>query len=232
MKLKCILVDDELMARKHLQRLVEQHSGLELLGVFENAESALVMLREQDVDLLLLDVEMPGLSGFDLLGQLSSMPFVIMTTSKVEYAFEAYEYQVTDYLKKPIISPRFNLAVEKVLDLAASKLAEKEAGGSHSEIYIKHEGRYIRLPYEEIQFIENVGDYVKIFTAKNSYIVHSTMKSLDEKLGKNFLRVHRSFIVSLNKIVDIEENTLVIGTKVIPISRANKAELMNRLNML
>ncbi len=232
MKLKCIIVDDELMARKNLQRLVDQHSALELLGVFENAEDALLLLNEQEIDLLLLDVEMPGLSGFDLLARLSFMPSVIMTTSKVEYAFEAYEYQVTDYLKKPIIGPRFNLAVEKVLEIAVNKQAEKEAGSGHNEIYIKHEGRYIRLPYEEIQFIENVGDYVKIFTAKNSYIVHSTMKSLDEKLGKNFLRVHRSFIVSLNKIVDIEENTLVIGNKVIPISRANKNELMNRLNML
>ena len=125
--------------------------------------------------------------------------------------------------------PRFNLAVEKVLELSQKK---ENAQSQHNEIYIKHDGRYIRLPYSDIQYVENVGDYVKIFTSKHSYVIHSTMKSLEEKLGKKFLRVHRSYIVHLEKIVDIEENNLVIANKVIPISRANKSELLNRLNML
>ena len=229
MKLKCIIVEDEIMARKSLQRLCEQHDSLQLIAAFENAEDALAFLATEEVDLIWLDVEMPGLSGFGLLENLTSMPQVIMTTTKTEYAFDAYQYQVTDYLQKPITLPRFKVAVEKVLELNSRKTA---VSPERQEIYVKIEGRYIRLPYAEITFVENVGDYVKIFTTKNSYVVHTTMKYLEEKLGSQFLRVHRSFIVHLDKIVDIEENNLVIGNKVIPISRANKAELMTRLNML
>lgn len=229
MKLKCIIVEDEVMARKSLQRLCEQHESLDLVSVFENAEDALVFLSTEKVDIIWLDVEMPGLSGFDLLESLTSIPQVIMTTTKTEYAFNAYQYQVTDYLKKPIMMPRFKMAVDKVLELNARKTS---VSPQRQEIYVKSEGRYIRLPYTDILYIENIGDYVKIFTQDNSYIIHTTMKYLEEKLGNQFLRVHRSFIVHLDKIVDIEENNLVIAKKVIPISRANKPELMNRLNML
>lgn len=229
MKLRCIIVEDEVMARKSLQRLCEQHESLDLVSVFENAEDALVFLSTEKVDVIWLDVEMPGLSGFDLLENLTAIPQVIMTTTKTEYAFDAYQYQVTDYLKKPVMLPRFKMAVDKVLELNARKTS---VSTQRQEIYVKSEGRYIRLPYSEILYIENIGDYVKIFTQDNSYIIHTTMKYLEEKLGGQFLRVHRSFIVHLDKIVDIEENNLVIAKKVIPISRANKPELMNRLNML
>ncbi|GAB3570105.1 LytTR family DNA-binding domain-containing protein [Spirosoma luteolum] len=217
------------MARKSLQRLCEQHGSLELLAVFENAEDALAFLSTEEVDLIWLDVEMPGLSGFDLLENLTSMPQVVMTTTKTEYAFDAYQYQVTDYLQKPVTQPRFKIAVEKVLDLNNRKTA---VSTERQEIYIKTDGRYIRLPYTEILYVENVGDYVKIVTKTQAHVVHTTMKYLEEKLGSPFLRVHRSFIVHLDKIVDIEENNLVVDKKVIPISRANKPELMNRLNLL
>ena len=229
MKLSCIIVEDELMASKALQRLCDEHDSLNLIAVFESAEDALVFLAKESVDLIWLDVEMPGLSGFDLLKNLLSMPQVVMTTSKIEYAFEAYQYQVTDYIKKPITQLRFKMAVEKVLELNIRKTT---ASPERNEIYVKTEGRYIRLVYLDILYVESIGDYVKIITHKQSYIVHTTMKYLEEKLGRSFLRVHRSFIVHLDKIVDIEENTLVIENKVIPISRANKPELLNRLNML
>ncbi len=230
MSLTCIIVEDELMSRKSLQRLCEQHSSLELLSAFDNALSALDFLAEQEVDLIWLDVEMPGLTGFGLLEKLPTIPFVILTTSKIEYAFDAFQYNVTDYLKKPITLPRFNIAVEKVLDLHTRAKANLDDG--RQEIYIKTDGRYIRLPFETISYVENTGDYVKIFTATQTHIVYTTMKYLEEKLGTQFLRVHRSYIVHLGKIVDIEDNTLVISNKVIPISRANKSELMNRLNLL
>ncbi|GAB3882523.1 LytR/AlgR family response regulator transcription factor [Spirosoma agri] len=230
MALTCIIVEDESMARKSLQRLCEQHGSLDVYGVFNNATDALVFLTEQMVDLIWLDVEMPGLSGFDLLEKLSSIPFVVLTTSKEEYAFDAFQYQVTDYLKKPITLPRFNLAVEKVLELNRRVLPNSTI--KRKEIYIKIDGRYVRLPFESICYVENTGDYVKIHTATQMHIVYTTMKSLEEKLDGQFLRVHRSYIVHLDKIVDIEENTLVLNNKVIPISRAHKSALMNRLNLL
>ena len=230
MSLNCIIVEDEMMSRKLLHRMCEQHPSLEVLSVFDNAMDALDFMAEQVVDLIWLDVEMPGLSGLELLEQLPTIPYVVLTTSKTEYAYDAFQYQVTDYLKKPITLPRFNLAVEKVLEL--SSRAKSSAASEREEIYIKTDGRYIRLPFNSISYIENIGDYVKIYTNAQTHIVYSTMKYLEEKLGSQFLRVHRSYIVHLDKIVDIEENTLVISNKVIPISRANKPELMNRLNLL
>ena len=230
MSLTCIIVEDELMSRKSLERLCDQHSSLTVLATFDNATGALTFMAENSVDLIWLDVEMPGLSGLDLLERLPSIPYVVLTTSETKYAFDAFQYQVTDYLKKPITVPRFNIAVEKVVDL--SSRAKAGLPTERDEIYIKTDGRYIRLPFSSISYIENTGDYVKIYTTTQTYIVYATMKYLEEKLGTQFLRVHRSFIVHLDKIVDIEENTLVINKKVIPISRANKSELMNRLNLL
>ncbi|MBC3786960.1 LytR/AlgR family response regulator transcription factor [Spirosoma utsteinense] len=230
MSLNCIIVEDELMSRKALQRLCEQHGSLDVVAAFDNAMGALDFLAEQMVDLIWLDVEMPGLSGLELLERLPFIPYVVLTTSKTEYAFDAFQYQVTDYLKKPISVPRFNIAVEKVLEL--NTRLKSGPSSERKEIYIKTDGRYIRLPFENIMYIENTGDYVKIHTNGQTHIVYSTMKYLEEKLGTQFLRVHRSYIVHLDKIVDIEENTLVISNKVIPISRANKPELMNRLNLL
>ena len=230
MNLTCIVVDDELMARKSLERLCEQHSSLTVVGTFSNASDALAFLADQEVDLIWLDVEMPGGSGLDMLEKLPVIPAVVFTTSKTEYAFDAFQYQVVDYLKKPITQSRFDVAVSKVLKLSATNRVRPAT--EPQEIYVKADGRYVRLPFDSISYIENMGDYVKIFTSSQTHIVYSTMKSLEEKLGSPFLRVHRSYIVPLNKIVDIEENTLVVMGKVIPISRANKSELMNRLNLL
>lgn len=218
------------MARKSLQRLCQQHDSLDLLAVCESADEALVFLSEHEVRLIWLDVEMPGTTGFGLLEQLPAMPHIIVTTSKTEYAFNAFQYQVIDYLQKPITLPRFKIAVEKVLEL--ENLSKLTKPAEPQEIYIKTEGRYIRLPFDSIIYVENLGDYVKVITTTQTHVVHTTMKYLEEKLGRRFLRVHRSFIVHLDKIVDIEENNLVIANKVIPISRANKPELMNRLNLL
>lgn len=230
MRLNCIIVEDEPMSRKALERLCGEHASLDLLATFASADGALAFLAEQEVDLIWLDVEMPGLSGFGLLEKLPIIPFVVLTTSKTEYAFDAFQYSVTDYLKKPITLPRFKLAVEKVLALRARVKASATA--ERRDIYIKTDGRYIRLPFDVISYVENTGDYVKICTPTQTHVVYTTMKYLEEKLGAQFLRVHRSYIVHLDKIVDIEDNTLVISDKVIPISRANKAELMNRLNLL
>jgi two-component system, LytTR family, response regulator len=235
MRLTCIIVEDEIMSRKSLQRLCEEHGSLEVAATFDNATSALDFLTEQSVDLIWLDVEMPGLSGFGLIEQLPTMPYIVLTTSKTDYAFEAFQHQVTDYLKKPVTRPRFNLAVEKVMELH-SRAKSVTAAPNRKEIYVKTDGRYIRLPFEAIAYVENTGDYVKIVTDapgnRHTHIVYATMKYMEEKLGQQFLRVHRSYIVHLDKIVDIEENTLVVDQKVIPISRANKPELMNRLNLL
>ena len=239
MKLNCIVVDDDLMARKALERLCEKNESLELIGVFENGKLALDFLSNADetsrgnregVDLMFLDIEMPELSGIEVLEQLPVLPMVIFTTSKTEYAYEAFEFSAVDYIRKPITMPRFEQAVGK----AIATMQRRQAFRAESnEIYVREDGRYIRVPCDEILFFENVGDYVRVKTTKAQYIIHGTLKGIDEKLNDpRFLKVHRTYIVNLSKIKDIEENSLVIEKTVIPISRANKGELLGRLKIL
>jgi DNA-binding LytR/AlgR family response regulator len=224
------------MARKSLLQLCAKRPELEVLEVCENAQDALKILNGQEIDILFLDVEMPEMTGLELLNELPYHLTVILTTSKTEYAYDAYQYDVFDYLKKPISLPRFSQTIDKIIQskqMSEEIVSDGQGSVSGNDIYVKVEGRHIRLLYEDILYVENVGDYVKICTTKESLVVYTTMKNLAEKLSKNvFLRVHRSYIVNLKKIIDIEENSIAIGSMVIPISRSNKQELMTRLNIL
>lgn len=229
-KLKCLIVDDEIMARKALERLCGKVDTLEVAGICENAEAAIEFLKKHNVDLIFLDIKMPGLTGIEFLREMSNLPQVIFTTSRTEYALEAFQYQVTDYLQKPLDIKRFTQAVEKAVDIHnQNNVYQADA----DEIYIKNDGKYIRLPYSEILYFENVGDYVKVKTEKGTHVIYSTLKSIAERLQHTrFVKVHRSYIVNLGKIKDIDETSLVIAKKVIPISRANRPILMGRLQIL
>jgi len=232
-----MIVDDELMARKSLKRLCGRIPELELVQVCESAEEALEFLKTREVDLVFLDVEMPGLTGLELLDSIAAMPQIIFTTSKTEYAFEAFQYEATDYVQKPVRFPRLSQAVQKALRIHEDANKQVDAGEEDSlnkdEIYIKESNRYVRIKYDDILYIEISGDYATIFTPKNRHIVHSTLKNMQNKLPQSrFLKVHRSYIVNLTKIVDIEDNSLLVGEKIIPISRSNKPVLMDRLNLL
>ena len=228
MKLNSIIVDDEPLARSFLERYCERTGFLEVAGSFPDSLSALEYLNANEVKLLFLDVEMPGDSGFRLLDQLSYMPKVILTTSKTDYAFDAFQYHVTDYLKKPITYNRFIEAVNKVIEKEKNSKNETRT----DDIFIKSEGKFIRLSFKDILYIESMGDYVKYFTPVKNYLSHSTLKSVEEKMdARQFMKVHRSFIVNLNKIKDIKDHSLVIEGKVIPISKAIKPEVMERINV-
>lgn len=231
MKLNCIVVDDDLMARKSLERLCEKNEHVDLLGVFENGQLALDFLSTHDnVDLMFLDVEMPELSGIEVLEKLTVLPMVVFITAKTEYAYEAFEFSALDYMRKPITMPRFEQSVLKAVETMQKRQAFREES---NEVYVRDNGRFVRVPCEDILFFENVGDYVRVKTEKSQHIIHGTLKSIDEKLNDaRFLKVHRSYIVNLSKIKDIEENSLVIEKTVIPISRANKGELLGRLKIL
>lgn len=225
-----MIVDDDRMSRKAMENLCSKTDLIEVRAVCETAEEGLRVLGEMEIDLIFLDIELPGITGIDFLDQAAYLPQIIFTTSKKEYAYEAFEYQVTDFLKKPITLPRFLKAVEKAVDFKRKWDVYRT---QNSDLYIKEEGKYIRIDYEDILYFENVGDYVRIKTTTGTHVIHSTLKSIDEKLNDpRFLKVHRSYIVNLKKIKDIEENTLVIEKAVIPISRANKPVLMSRINIL
>ncbi len=225
-----MIVDDDAMARASIQALCKKAPLIDVVAICDSAEAAIEMLKKQAIDLILLDIEMQGMSGIDLLNELVQQPQVIFITSERKYAYEAFQYQVTDYLQKPIKMNRFQEAIEKVQKVQTEIERYKKRS---TDIYIKVEGRYVRLSYDEILFFEYVGDYVRIATTKGRFIIHSTLKSIDQKLkDARFLKVHRSFIINLDKIKDIEENSLVIEGAVIPISRANKPILLSRLNFL
>ncbi|MBI1224912.1 MAG: response regulator [Bacteroidetes bacterium] len=231
--MKCLIIDDDSMARTSLQRLCSKQEQLEVAGICESAEEALDFFKneENSVELLFLDMEMPGLSGLELLDRLPVMPMVIFTTSKADYAFDAFEYGAIDFLKKPIAQPRFEQAVQRVVGI---QVDNQHFQSSSKNIYVRTEGKFVRLNCDDILFFENVGDYVRIRTAAGAnHIVHGTLRGIDERLNDpRFLKVHRSYIINLDKIVDIEENTLVIEKSVIPISRAHRPILMNRLRIL
>ena len=229
MKLTAIIVDDEPIARNFLERYCEKTDTINVVGSFQDSETAFLYLEQNKVDILFLDVEMPGESGFQLLDKLMIMPKVILTTSKTDYAYDAFQYKVSDYLKKPFTYLRFQEAVAKVNEA----FKEKKEAPIKEDTFIKSNGKFIRLNYEDILYIKSIGDYVKYCTFDKKYIAHSTLKAVEEKMIDRlcFMKVHRSYIVNLRKINNIEDSTLYIGDSVIPISKLLKTEVMARINI-
>ena len=227
MKLKCIIVDDEPLAISFLDRYCKKQGNLEVIETFTDSELALTFLASNEIEILFLDVEMPGITGFELLDKLQYMPKVVLTTSKTDYAFDAFQYNVSDYLKKPISYNRFLESITKITESLNNTTVEPNL----EDIFIKTDGKFIRLSYQDILYIESMGDYVKYFTLAKHYLTHSTLKAVEEKMNpKQFMKVHRSFIVNMSKIKDIQDNTIVIDSKVIPISKALKPDVMTRIN--
>ena len=228
--MKCVIVDDEEISRKIIQQFVEKTDFLELKGLCTNGIEAAEVLRKDAIDILFLDVEMPEMDGIELIKTMKEKPQIILITSKEKYAVEAFEFDVTDYIVKPPTYARFLKAVNKVREIL---LKSDENEISDEFIFIKSDSRLVKIDTKKIFYIEAQRDYVNIVTNEQSYIVYSTMKGIKEKLPHdNFVRVHRSFIISLDKINDIEDNTLLINKKIIPIGASHKASLMKRLKII
>lgn len=230
MMLSCAIIEDLKVAAEYLTRCCEKSEQLEVKGHFPDVKSALTFLNKNTVDLLFLDVEMPGATGFELLDNIAYKPKVILTTSKEEYAYNAFQYNVADFLKKPFTYARFLEALAKVTARqdSSSTLANQ---GNH--IFIKSDGKLIRLNNDDILFIESMGDYVKFVTRDKKYITYNTIKNLEEKINKDcFMRIHRSYIINLLKIDDIRENDLFINGIEIPISKNLRADVLKRLTIL
>jgi two-component system, LytTR family, response regulator len=229
MSLSCVIVEDLQVAADFLKKCCEKSGQIEVKNHFSNVSDALAYLNEHSVDLLFLDVEMPGATGFDLLDQIAYSPKVILTTSKPEYAYDAFQYNVTDFLKKPFTYQRFVESLQKVT--AASDSTPATVNVDH--IFIKTEGKLVRLNNDDILYIESMGDYVKFVTNDKKYITHNTIKNLEDKVNKDtFMKVHRSYIINISKIDDIRENDLFIKGNEIPVSKAHKPEVMKRLNII
>ncbi len=224
MRLNCVVVDDSTIQRLIITKLVTNNLSLKLLADFSNAIEAKNFISNNDVDLVLLDVEMPDLNGFDLLDGLKHKPKIIFISSKAEYALKAFDYEASDYLKKPIEIDRFNIAIKKVVDISEMNKNSIDETGDY--IYVKTNLKKIKVYLSKIKWIEAFGDYLKVITEEESMLVLSTMKSFENELPKNqFVRVHKSYIVNINKIVKYDSKSLDIGKTKIPLSRNRKEDL-------
>lgn len=230
--MRCIIVDDDPIQRQLLESYVGELDSLQLAGSYENATAALKGLRDQDVDLIFLDVEMPMMSGLDFLSTLTNPPQVILVTAHEKYAMSAFDFNVTDFLKKPIEFARFLKAVNKVLD--TKKSGDTPVNQVEDfDMFVKDGTQLVKINTSDIFFINALSDYVKIVTSKKEYAILYTMKSLSDQLPvKRFMRVHRSFIVRLDKIDRIADHVIEIGKHSIPVSKSYRDELYERLNLL
>lgn len=229
-RLKCILIDDSTVQRRAIAKLVKEQSFLILDGEFSNGMDAKDYMADNEVDLIFLDIEMPNINGFDLLESLESKPQVIVISGNPDYAMKAFDYDVTDYLKKPLDKKRFDLAVKKAV---SKHVLEHTEEVEEEFIYINSHLRKTKLFLNEVLWIEAYGDYVKIITKDKTLLILSTMKAFAKQLPQDkFLRIHKSYTVNLEKIEKFNGSSVEIADQVIPLSRHKKDLLIKALTIL
>jgi DNA-binding LytR/AlgR family response regulator len=225
-KLRCIIVDDEPIARKILQEFVEQVPFLEPAGQFENSLKAEAFLQYNKIDIMFLDIEMPKRSGLDYLKQSAIRPLVILTTAFPQYALEGYELDIIDYLLKPVAFSRFLKAVQKAKEYADLRDATVPPTVP-SWIFVRSDKRIEKIELRDILYIESVGNYVNIFTDNKKILAYLTLKGLEGQLpALEFMKVHQSFLVNCSRIDVIKGNTIRIKDKTLPVSRNYRDALM------
>lgn len=242
--LRCLVIDDEPLAIdvvvNYLQRIGVEHIQTGAGGI-----DAFQLLRQQPFDLLFLDIQMPQLSGFDLLKSLPQRPLVVITTAYRDYAVEGFEWEVLDYLVKPFSFPRFLQTMEKAtrhLQQPGAAATELQPGPEKDEqkttepdenkdcLFLRADNQWVRIDIEDLLYIESLRDYVRVVTRTKNYLVHLSLADITAKLPQErFVRVHRSYTVALNRIDKISQHCAHIGDKLIPISRANRQEIYKRL---
>lgn len=237
--LRCLVVDDDPLSVQIVINCINNTPFLTAVGSFDSAMAASEVLRTQPVDLLFLDVEMPLMSGLDLLSTLQNPPLVILITSSKEYAVEAFEHDVVDYLVKPISYARFLKAAQKALELAEQEPSSSSTspasgaapGSDHDFTFVKVDTKLVKVLFDDVCYVEALGDYVHIVMPHSKLIVYSTMKAVEEKFPSSvFVRAHRSFIVNLKRVQAIEDNTITIENKQIPIGQTYLRDVLQRLN--
>jgi DNA-binding LytR/AlgR family response regulator len=230
--MKCLIVDDNKMARMATAELLNQTKMVKVTGECSSGLEAYTFIKSNPVDLVILDIEMPGMSGIDLLKSLPDAPIVIFSTAKKNYAVDAFELNVADYIIKPVSLPRLLQAIEKARSIfkhrhdVVSKIA-------HDFIFLKDKGTLRKIKLSDILWIEALGDYVKIHVTDKWFMLHTTLKQLEGKLpSANFLKVHRSYIIALDKIDYIEEGVIYVNRAPVPLTETYRNLLMERLNLI
>jgi two-component system response regulator LytT len=236
--MNCIIIDDEATARAIISQLCSNVASLNILKEFPNAIQAIKYLNQNNIDLIFLDIHMPDFTGFDFIDTIKNPPKIILTTSDPNFAIQAFGYDcIVDYLVKPITPERFQKAIQKAEatkgTIDKTKALDKVETSSGNDLYVNIDRRLIKIDIPSIYLIEAKGDYIYVKTEDKNYTVHSTLKKIEDKLPDSlFLKIHRSFIINVDKIIDIEDNSVLIKKDVVPVSRSNRPELMKRLNLL
>lgn len=228
--MRCIVVDDDLTQRNILESFIKEVDSLEFFGSYDEPTKALNVLQSNDIGLLFLDVEFPNMNGLDLIKSLSSRPQVILATSYEKYAVPAFDFDVTDYLVKPIEFPRFLKAVNKAIERSKNV---NELYKDDYDLFVKDGSDLVKINTKDILYINALSDYVKIVTKYKEIAILSTMKNIFVKLPDDkFMRVHRSYIVRISKIDKISDHIIEIDKQLIPVSKSYREELYVKLNLL
>lgn len=225
--LKCIIVEDEILAQDVIRNHIDRMGGLELAGVYRTAPEALPALQSGEIDVLFLDIRLPGMSGLHFLRTLTDPPLVVLTTAYAEYALESYEFNVIDYLLKPISFERFSKAVNKLLDGRLYPAGPQPPPPAGDHIFIRSNSKFFRVGFSEIMYVQGMKDYLKIHTPDFTLVTHQTMNDIEKLLpSRLFIRVHRSYLIAVRHIRAIYGNTIELGKVSIPIGVNYKDAVM------
>lgn len=228
--MRCLVVDDESFAIEGIVNHIKKLNFLEVVDTCSSAIEAGEVLRQKEVDLMFLDINMPDLSGLDFLESLEQPPLTIFTTAYSEYALDGFRLNVVDYLLKPIGFQRFFQAVEKALNTFQTRLSTSKEDSQSSEMYIRQGDSFIRIMWEEILFVESMQNYLKLHFEEKSFVIHQTMSSLEELLPKeSFFRIHKSYLVNVTHIDLISGGRVFVKGKELPLSKHRKDELLNNV---
>ncbi len=230
--MKCLIVDDEPLALDILKEYINKTPSLELIGKCNNALEASEFLKNNKIDLMFLDIQMPEITGIEFMRSLSNPPLVIFCSAFSDFAVEGFELDALDYILKPVSFERFNKSIERAIEYTALKKndAVEEPDHDNDYIFIKSNQKQIKLSYDQILYVEAFADYVKLYTAEKRYITLQTMKNMEIKLpSEKFIRVHRSFIVGSKYITAFNSSELEIGATKIPVGKNYKDDFLLKL---
>lgn len=222
MKIKCIIIDDEPLAAEVIAKHLSEFSNMELVNTFKNPLEAIGHIESGEIDVVFIDINMPKMNGLDFIKSFEAKPYVIITTAYREYAVESFDLDVLDYLVKPVPFARFLKSINKLSQkfLSDKSLESATQNLEKSFIFLKVDKKLIKIKFEDINYIESLKDYIKVFTTMGDYLAHKTLSGITEELPKTqFLRLQRSFTVALDKIQAVEGNSVLVAGKRIPIGR-------------
>ncbi|HEU4719417.1 MAG TPA: LytTR family DNA-binding domain-containing protein [Bacteroidia bacterium] len=231
--MNCLVIDDNALSRTALRQLISQTDFLELKGECADPVEAFNALKKEKIDLLFLDIEMPGMTGLEFVRQLETRPIIILVSAKKDYALEAFELNVADYIMKPVQLPRFMTAVARAKELFDNRESKVEKSEDREYFFVRTHKQLSKIRLDEILYIQALGDYVTIHTFEKKITVHLTLRAIENELpSARFYRLHRSFIAALDHIDSIEENTAYIKGNPVPIGEPYKSTLLKKLHLI